>query len=111
MLPLPIASFFSAENAEPGQERFDTLYRNDSVTIERIVSSGQQPIGRYCQTHDEWVLLVRGTATLRIDGEIAHINAGDYLTLHANVPHEVIKTSENALWLAVHTYPHTSKDE
>lgn len=101
-------SFFDAENAPNGSERFEQLFRKGAVVIERIVSSGDQPVGRYCQDQDEWVMLVRGTATLRLDGTLLRLNEGDYITLRANVPHEVLETSKNALWLAVHVYPHTS---
>jgi cupin 2 domain-containing protein len=101
-------SFFEAENAPNGSERFEPLFQKGAVVIERIVSSGEQPVGRYCQTEDEWVMLVRGTATLRIEDTTVQLKEGDYVTLPAKVPHEVLETSTNALWLAVHVHPHTS---
>jgi cupin 2 domain-containing protein len=99
-------SIFEGAPPPPNAERFDVLYQRGAVVIERIVSSGTQPPGQYCQPHDEWVLLLRGTATLQVGTESVSLKAGDYLTLSANLPHEVTRTSENALWLAVHIPPH-----
>jgi cupin 2 domain-containing protein len=91
----------------PGTERFDTLCQLGNVTIERIVSSGTQPPGRYCQGQDEWVLLLQGEAELEVAETRVTLRAGDYVALHAGVPHVVVRTSENALWLAVHVHPQT----
>jgi cupin 2 domain-containing protein len=43
-------------------ERFEPLGKIGTVSLERIVSSAQPEPGEYEQAHDEWVLLVRGTA-------------------------------------------------
>jgi cupin 2 domain-containing protein len=106
-----LTSFFDAEDAPVNGERFDTLYRKGDVVIERIVSSGRQPVTRYCQPQDEWVMLLRGSATLLVDEKSISLQAGQYLTIPANVPHEVLGTSENALWLAVHLFPHDRNPE
>ena len=53
------------------------------LRIERIVSTGQAtPEGEWCdQDTDEWVLLVAGSARLRIEGEDEdrHLVAGDWV--------------------------------
>jgi cupin 2 domain-containing protein len=100
--PRRVTPFFDSGPATPGTERFDVLFERGGVVIERITSSGSQPPQSYCQSEDEFVLLLRGQAKLRVDGELVTLNAGDSLTLLAQTPHEVLSTSENALWLAVH---------
>jgi cupin 2 domain-containing protein len=98
-------SFYDVEDAPPGAERFEELFRRDTVVIERITSSGTQPHKQYRQSQDEWVMLLRGTVTLLVDTETISLEAGDYVLLPANVTHDVLHTSKNALWLAVHVHP------
>ena len=94
--------FFHVDESPSGNERFEVFFENEHVTIERIVSSGNQPPAKYLQDHDEWVMLVRGEAEMTVNGERLLLKAGDTLLLPARVPHEVLSTSANALWLAVH---------
>jgi cupin 2 domain-containing protein len=100
--PHRIRPLFEGPPATPGTERFDVLFERHGVVIERITSSGSQPPQTFCQSQDEWILLLRGHAEMRIDGELITLHEGESLRLFANTPHEVITTSEQALWLAVH---------
>ena len=94
-------------DAAPPQkgERFDTILSHRNLIIERIISSSDITPQEYVQLQDEWVLLVQGEADLRVDGKLIALKAGDYLFLQAGVPHRVERTSEGAMWLAVHLYP------
>lgn len=83
-------------------EQFDVLARFGAAEIERIVSSDAPDGGWYEQAHDEWVVLVRGTARLEVEGETIELGAGDYLSLPAKTRHRMIETSSGAVWLAVH---------
>jgi cupin 2 domain-containing protein len=83
-------------------ERFETIGQLGSVDIERIVSSALPDLREYDQAHDEWVLLVRGTARLEIADDEIDLVAGDYVLLPAHARHRVLETSEGALWLALH---------
>ena len=58
-------------------ETVETLFERPGFRIERIVSTGQAtPDGRgYDQETDEWVLVVEGSARLRIEGEAAAISS------------------------------------
>jgi cupin 2 domain-containing protein len=92
---------------QANEELFTELVSRQGVRIERIVSTGQstpadQP---YDQEHDEWVLLVSGSAGLWIeqDGEY-RLGPGDYILIPAHRSHRVTWTAkdEPTVWLAVH---------
>lgn len=78
------------------------------IKIERIVSHNHaDPEGFwYDQDHDEWVILLSGSAGLLIEGEAAprRLEAGDYVELPAHVRHRVAWTDadRSTIWLAVH---------
>lgn len=76
------------------------------VVIERIVSTGQSspPDFYYEQEKNEFVILLKGAATLEIEGRIIDLLPGDYLNIPAMTRHRVIKTDTgtHTIWLAVH---------
>lgn len=92
-------------------ELLETICRSDSFRLERIVSKGHAtPPGEwYDQDWDEWVILLRGRARLRLEGEGALIELapGDHLHLPAHLRHRVEWTApgENTVWLALHYRP------
>jgi cupin 2 domain-containing protein len=82
-----------------------SLFENPSVKIERIVSqSYSSPPGFwYDQNDDEWVIVVRGEATLEFEeGELVRMKTGDYVTIPRHVKHRVQQTDAKTIWLAVH---------
>lgn len=85
-------------------EEFTKLLECKNVVIERIVSSEIPDNKVYCQTQDEWVILIKGSAQLKINDSLVQLQSGDYIFIPSNTPHQVIKTSQNCLWLAVHIY-------
>lgn len=103
-------NLFLDDQAPSSGERFDTLLAHRNLVIERIVSSADIAPGDYRQDQDEWVVLLRGTATLVVDGKETRLTAGDYLFLPARTPHSVTETSEGALWLAIHLHPDARQD-
>ena len=89
--------------------RTEILLRKD-VRIERIVSNGQfTPLDKpHWQKHDEWVLLLAGSAGLRIEGEEERrLGPGDHILIPARRSHWVTWTAkdEPTIWLAVHFGP------
>jgi cupin 2 domain-containing protein len=87
------------------QELFTELLSTEQVRIERIVSFGQaSPEGFwYEQAESEWVLLLEGSAQVRMGDQLLDLVPGDYLTIPSGTPHRVEKTDENGrtVWLAV----------
>ena len=89
-------------------EHIDVLVRTPGVRVERIVSTGQvTPPGEWLdQDTDEWVVLLRGRARLRIEGEASPLDMqpGHHVLLRAHVRHRVEWTDDlgPTLWLAVH---------
>ena len=68
-------------------ERFFELLRRQDVVIERIQSSGHVDHDLYDQAHDEWVILLEGSASLEVNGAVQHLQAGDHVFLPAHTPH------------------------
>jgi cupin 2 domain-containing protein len=92
------------------EESVDTLCERADLRIERIVSTGQvTPDGHwYDQDHDEWVLVLKGSARLRIEGEAEdrELEEGDYIFLPAHCRHRVAWTRSRppTVWLAIQMF-------
>lgn len=86
-------------------ERTNELLRMRRLIIERIVSADGTLSDPFSQAQDEWVLLMRGLATLDVAGHARYLAAGDYVFLPAGTPHRVLSTAGDAVWLAVHLQP------
>ncbi|MCH9651037.1 MAG: cupin domain-containing protein [Deltaproteobacteria bacterium] len=90
------------------EELFEDLLQGQAFRIERIVSQGHStPEGSwYDQDQPEWVLLVKGEASLHIEGQESriHLQPGDYLNLPAHCRHRVVSTARDQItvWLAIH---------
>lgn len=94
----------TAGTAQDG-EVFEDVLRRPGVRIERIVSHGHTttPTEPYLQDHDEWVMILRGSARLVLgDGAECSLAAGEHLLIPAGVPHRVTFTADPTIWLAVH---------
>jgi cupin 2 domain-containing protein len=100
-----IENIFAALPQKAPQEEFLALFEERGVRIERIVScSHSSPADFwYDQSHDEWVILLRGDVTLEFaDGELVKLTEGDYLAIPPHVKHRVRETAPETVWLAVH---------
>ena len=90
------------------EEQFESLLKRPGVRILRIVSNGQAtPDGEwYDQPGDEWVVVLRGSAGVLIEGEDAprELAPGGYLFLPAHCRHRVNWTQDSppTVWLAIH---------
>jgi cupin 2 domain-containing protein len=89
----------------PGVETLHPLLQNPALRLEQLVSRGQASAQGfwYDQPTDEWVMLVRGTATLDFgDDGMLEIKSGDSLTIPARQRHRVEMVSDDAVWVALH---------
>ena len=104
-MPIEVKNILADLPQEIRAEEFLRLFQSGSTTIERIVSHSHcsPPDFWYDQPQDEWVIVLRGHATLVFEaGDSVELKAGDYLTIPRHVRHRVARTSEETIWLAVH---------
>ena len=104
------ANLFDRLPGSGSDEELTTLVERAGSKLVRIVSTGQAtPKGVwYDQDDNEWVVVLRGGAGLRIEGEddVRVLSAGDYVDIPAGLRHRVewTDTDEPTVWLALH-YP------
>ncbi len=86
-------------------ELLTTLLKAANIRIERIVSHGHvSPDGFwYEQNEHEWVIVLKGAATLRFEDCSQNMKPGDFVNIPAHKRHRVEWTTpdEPTIWLAV----------
>jgi quercetin dioxygenase-like cupin family protein len=102
-----IANLFAKLPSAKRAEAVTELLARPGVRVERIVSAGQVTAedAPMIQAEEEWVVVLAGEAALRIeDSDEVVLRAGDHVTIAANQPHWVTRTSNDppTVWLAVH---------
>ncbi|MGB9098851.1 cupin domain-containing protein [Erwinia sp.] len=91
-----------------GEETFETLLSEPHLRVERIVSTGQAspPDFWYCQPQGEWVIVLQGSAGLRLEqeSEIRILLPGEFVNIPPNCRHRVEWTAADipTVWLAIH---------
>ncbi|MED7818545.1 MULTISPECIES: cupin domain-containing protein [unclassified Francisella] len=85
-------------------EVFLDLLKYDNVHVEKIISYGQvtdlnKP---YIQNYDEWVLVLKGKAKLRLDTREYILEEGEHLLIPKDTKHWVTYTANPTIWLAIH---------
>jgi len=89
-------------------EIIEVIQETNDFFIERIISSNHSSPekGWYSQNHDEWVMLLQGSATIEFENS-KQIDLTTFDTLHisAYTKHKVIYTSTQpyCIWLAIHS--------
>jgi cupin 2 domain-containing protein len=103
---MKVRNIFSDIPVALSEEQFDPLLEGKELRLERILSRGHAtPEGEwYDQERDEWVLLLRGSAGLRVAEGVIELRPGDYLLLPAHARHRVEWTDRETetVWLALH---------
>lgn len=103
-----VLNIYSNIPTEFQDELFEELIRNSSFKLERIISKGHAtPRGEwYDQDRDEWVILLKGSAGLLIEGKdkVVTLKPGDYIHLPAHLKHRVEWTEpgKETVWVALH---------
>ena len=104
-MALSVKNLFDGLPETGAAEEFRSLFASGAVRIERIVSRSYRSASGfwYDQDDDEWVMVLRGGATLEFDsGELVAMNEGDYLTIPRHAKHRVRETGPETIWLAVY---------
>ncbi|BDQ02224.1 cupin domain-containing protein [Ignavibacterium sp.] len=101
-----LKNFFSNIPDKLSDEIIETVFKSDSIRIERIISQGQSSPENfwYNQPENEWVIVLEGKAMIRFeDKSIVTLHKGDYLFIPAFTKHRVEWTDPNQLtiWLAI----------
>lgn len=108
MADISKANLFDAIPPDLPREWFETLVQSDDIRIERIVSKGHASDDGfwYDQAWEEWVVLLKGGAGVRLAGcdQTLTLAPGDWLRIPAHVQHRVAWTAADmeTVWLAVH---------
>lgn len=95
------------------EELFETLLIRPGFKLEKIVSRGHATAAGqwYDQAEDEWVLLLKGAAGLRLEdrADPVVLKPGDHIRLPARCRHRVEWTAPDTdtVWLALHCAPET----
>ena len=90
------------------EELSEVISGNGDIRIERIVSKGHSSDSGFWYDPDrsEYVLLLKGSAGLRFEGEknTVVMQPGDYVDIPAHVRHRVEWTDpeQETIWLAVY---------
>jgi cupin 2 domain-containing protein len=104
MIP-EVRNLFTEALSKDEGEVFQRLLEGDSFRLESITSRGTASAEGfwYDQSHPEWVLLLRGSASLEFEGNLkSDLVSGDYLLIPAGCRHRVSSASVDAVWLALH---------
>jgi cupin 2 domain-containing protein len=107
MTNLNVANLFANLPESLPEEMVDVLVESKHVRIEPIVSTGQssQLNFWYDQGEDEWVVVLKGHAKLRFEGDAAplEMHPGDHVLIPAHRKHRVEWTTphEPTVWLAL----------
>ena len=83
-------------------EAVERLLVLQGIAIEQILSGTLDAPLDFRQEHDEWVVLLAGSADLVVAGKDVALEPGDWLFLPAHVEHRVVSTARGSSWLAVH---------
>jgi mannose-6-phosphate isomerase-like protein (cupin superfamily) len=107
MKPAPSGRLAASSDAPETGERFELLVDQDGVIVEQILSSASTEPSSFLQPHDEWVVVLAGSATLDVGGDRHELRSGDWVLIPGGVPHTVERTEAGTSWLAVHLPPPT----
>jgi cupin 2 domain-containing protein len=106
MKEIPCNIMMKLSEPGDGEEIFEIIEETESFLIERIISNNaaSPAEGWYEQDHDEWVMILQGSAVIEMSGSTFELFRGDSLLIRASEKHRVIYTSSLPLcvWIAVH---------
>jgi cupin 2 domain-containing protein len=84
------------------KEFFNTLLSCKNVTIKQIISNTLSTPQTFCSKEDEFVVVLKGCAKIKIGDEVKKLKTADTLFIPANTPHTLLKTRQVVVWLAIY---------
>lgn len=100
-----IFNFFHFKVKNKSEENYFKVLETDVIRIERIISFGQHSPKDfwYDQDDNEWIMILKGKATLEFVDRSITLRKGDSLLILAHQKHRVAYTSKHkpTIWLAV----------
>lgn len=96
---MKIYNIFDKLDFSEDSEIEETIFENDKVKIIRICSL-DQATDFYDQDQLEIVKIVKGRASLEIEGEVLDLKEGDILPIHSHQIHRV-QSQDHAVWLCI----------
>ena len=104
-MKIDIGNIYSGIVLTAGREESLAVFENRAVKIERIVSQSYSSPKNfwYDQAEPEWVIILRGAATLEFEGgKLLEMKEGDHVMIPNHAKHRVYQTGPETVWLAVH---------
>ncbi len=96
---MKIYNIFDKLEFSEDRELENLIFENEKIKMIRI-SSLNQVTDYYDQDQLEIVKIVRGRATLEIEGELVNLKEGDILPIHPHQVHRVI-SQDKTVWLCI----------
>ena len=92
------------ENPQQGVEKFYDIVKGKKFCLEHIISNGEvcEEDFWFDQERKEWAALIQGEVTMEFEDGILELVAGDSLIFEPHQKHKIIKTTVDAVWIAVH---------
>ncbi|MDP2704858.1 MAG: cupin domain-containing protein [Patescibacteria group bacterium] len=86
------------------RETFKTLFSDTSVKIKKIVSPKSFRSAIFTQSDNEFVFMLKGSATLSVGGKKVFLRKNHSLFIPKKTAHRILSTSAatKTEWLAIH---------
>ena len=91
-------------NIPKNGENFTTLLNHKNIKIVRIISSDILDTNKYIQNEDEWILIIEGKATIKMNNKEYNLIKGDTLFIPSKTEHIINSVESGTIWLAIHIY-------
>ncbi len=91
-------------NPPINSEKFTTLLAHKNIKIVRIISSDNLDTIEYIQDEDEWVLIIEGRATIKMNNKLHNLIKGDTLFIPSQTNHTIENVENGTIWLAIHIF-------
>jgi uncharacterized cupin superfamily protein len=82
-------------------ERAMEIAEAQGFRVEQILGGRLDAPQEYDQDHDEWVVVLAGSAVLEVAGSEHRLGAGDWWLLPAGTQHRLLHSDPGTSWLAV----------